>query len=499
VLAACAPLPPPEEGGEGTLAGAFARGTLVPRVSAGRPDAAGLSLHVHWATGRTYVLEVARDAQGRESRRLTARDASGQVAWRREPAPGLWYTDVAVHPSGELTVGVEDRGAARNAFALLRLSADADVLGEQPLAAPATLPPGDVRAPLPPAPFAMLGVPGGALVAGWRPWLQLEARGEGVVAAVLSQTLRADGSASGSGLVSAVVALGWREGAYREEWARVVDGAQSLVNISWIYDDFLWLDAATRLLLAVGPGGEVVVGRTLPGDRCQSLEDFGEMTDAACRRLGNRNSEHRYQPFAFTRFSAAGERLGSGVLAPEGLEEFVVFDMALGEGGRLAVAGSAVKQGPELDPLYYFEPSDPHRTPLMPYDGYLAVLSLQGAEVLREAWVDLGRGELLSAVRWTEEGLLAAGGADWDRWHGGMSLSRGADPLLVLLPHAGGEARVRRLQVDALHRHATLLGVEALGGGVVSAVGLFDAPMTHSGDGGRREEMTFGGLQLELR
>jgi hypothetical protein len=57
---------------------------------------------------------------------------------------------------------------------------------------------------------------------------------------------------------------------------------------------------------------------------------------------------------------------------------------------------------------------------------------------------------------------------------------------------------MRTLPFDGGDRHFHLLGVDSREGAVV-AVGLAEAPMTHAGDGGQWENMTFGGLTVELR
>lgn len=79
-----------------------------------------------------------------------------------------------------------------------------------------------------------------------------------------------------------------------------------------------------------------------------------------------------------------------------------------------------------------------------------------------------------------------------------MSLSRAAKPLLVLKPLNSDAPLVRTMELESSERHAHLLSV-ATQEGQITAVGLFDAPLTHSGDGGDGALMTFGGLRLDLR
>jgi hypothetical protein len=487
VFSACGPLPvpvvlPPDAGApvpslRETVASAELRAVVKPRVS-------GAGLRVQRSGDRVITLTVSRDELGQVSRRLVATAGTAEV-WSLEEALDERFNDFALHPSGEVTLGLEHRAASADAFELLRLSRDGQVLYRQVLARPTTIPASDL-----PSPFKMKGVPDGSVVTGWLPWLQLEAHGEDLVVGVVSFI-----DTSGAALVSGVISLGWN-GAFTERWARIVDGPHSMIAVAWQYDEFLWLDAATRLLVNVSEDGSVVVGRTLSNGRCSSLADtFHEITQAQCRRIRSVNSPHRYQPFAFTSFSADGARLGTAVLAPAGLEEFVIFDMDV-RGKQVAVAGTAVRLGPNDSAEYYFEPPGAtSSTPLSPYDGYLAVVDPDGA-VHDERFVDLGRGDYFAALRWTDEGLLAAGASDWNRWFGGMSLSRGAQPLLVLAPLDGSPVLQRTLAVAARDRHTHLLDVGVRGNEVI-AVGPADAPMTHSGDA-ELAPMAMGSVQVTL-
>jgi hypothetical protein len=63
---------------------------------------------------------------------------------------------------------------------------------------------------------------------------------------------------------------------------------------------------------------------------------------------------------------------------------------------------------------------------------------------------------------------------------------------------ADGSQVQRRVQGSGdKSRHFHLLGVDAQDGALV-AVGLAQAPLTHSGDGGNSAAMTFGGLTVRL-
>jgi hypothetical protein len=458
--------------------------TSAPLTSVVKPRVSGAGLRVARSGARVLTLTVTRDELGQVSKRLVATAGTEEV-WVLEEALDERFDDFAVHPSGEVSLGLERRSAPHDTYELLRLGADGRLLHRQVLARPSTIPASDL-----PGLFLMKGVPDGAVVTGWLPWLKLEASGEDLVVGLVSYV---DGG--GPALMSGVMSLSWT-GSFTERWARVVDGLDSLISISWEYDDFLWLDAATRLLVSVAADGSVVVGRTLGQARCNSVaQTFHELTLQQCRALRSVNSPHRYQPFAFTFFSAEGARLRTGVLAPAELEEFVIFDMEV-RSDQVAVAGTAVRLGKDGVPDSYFEPPGAtSSTPLTPYDGYLAVVHPDGT-VHDERYVDLGRGDFFSALSWTDEGLVAVGASDWNRWYGGMSLSRGSQPLLVLAPLDGSPVLQRTLAVEPRDRHAHLLDL-AVRGNEVIAVGPADAPMTHSGDAAIAP-MAMGSLRVSL-
>lgn len=505
---------PPADGGspdaalpEGApLRERFERGRLdgseLPRV-------AYAGLRERTAGDRTAILGIARDTAARERRRLVVRDHSPEAGERErftlEEAEGERLTDVALHASGEITLGVELLGEAQDAFELRRIAVDGTLRARHRLERPA-VPEGDADPQFPKARLAMKGVGPRSVVRGWLPWLRVEARGEGVVLGVLSQAELSPGTPpTDNTLMAAIMTLDWDGAAFRPRWSRIVDGVHQAPAVAWLYDDFHWLDAYTRLLVAQdGGGGDgIVVGRSLADSRCGALVRLGELTAERCRQL-RQNSSHRYQPFAWTRFDGSGARLGTTTFAPGGFEDLVIFDLAA-RGGEVALAGTAVRLGAGGAPDYYFEPPGAtDTTPLSPYDGYLALLDATSGAPRLERFIDRGRGDLLSALLWTDEGLLGAGATDWNRWYGGMSLSRSADPLLVLLPWEPGgagdaAALLRSLPTRAAtkDRHSHLLSVATTPRGVI-AVGPGDAPMTHSAEFDTTQA-ALGSIEVTLR
>ncbi|WP_043432508.1 hypothetical protein [Cystobacter fuscus] len=494
LTSACRSEPEPAPG-EASLVRAFGQGTLAHRATP-REGYAGLKLR---ASGeRTYVLEITRRPDSTESRRFVAYGESEQVLWRLDEQPQERFTDFTVHPSGDVSLGVERTADARETYDLVRLSAEGTVRVRQPVPRAETLPASDLVG-LPTAPFLMRSEPTAGLVDKWLPWLRLEARGEDVVLAFLTFVDVPDGDFGYQKLVSGVMAARWSGEHYGEEWTRVVDSEHALLQVSWEYDEFHWRDAATQPLLAVSPEGRVVVGRGLGAGRCGALARvFQEISSQECSRL-KRGTPHRYVPFAYTAFSPTGAREGTRVLAPEEMEEFLVFDMAL-RGGELALGGTASVRPRDDENLPYYPPAPGEPALMVPYDGYVAVVDVATGALRSTRALDVseGRGDHVAALRWTEEGLLAVGATGWDRWNSGMSVSRAAEPFLALIPEDGGQVLSRRLSTGSPDRHFHLLGVEVRGDTVL-AVGLADAPMTHSGDGGRTDLMTFGGLRVDLR
>jgi hypothetical protein len=293
-----------------------------------------------------------------------------------------------------------------------------------------------------------------------------------------------------------------------ERWARVVDGPHAPPEVQWSYDEFRWLHAMMRPLLAVDDLGRIVVGRTLASDRCAVDRTlFGDFDDILCVLLISGGHAHKYQPFAFTRFGADGLREATqayppapsfvpGVgIGPYRFHQFVVFDLAV-RGERVAIAGSAALLGDGGTVAFYAAEVGGSEI-MVPYDGYLAVLNAGTGALELEHFVGGDRGDLLAGVRWTDEGLLAAGASGWDRWNGGMSISRGSSPLLALAATDGSGALLTRVApLGEAGRHFHLHSVDATASGAVHAAGLASAPMTHSGDNGRTADMTFGGLRV---
>jgi hypothetical protein len=444
---------------------------------------------------RVYAVESRRDVEPgplglpwRSRFRLAAYDA-GVETWAFAAEPDDVVSDVAVHPSGDVTVAVLRQAPERRAFELLRFTRDGARLGTTALEEPTTPPDTDYGAAGRPL-FRMKSPLADATDGGW---VRLVAEGEGLVAAILSYVDRPSTDPLSVRFVLGLERLDWENGRYAERWARVVEGPHGASPASWAYDELRWREQAIRPFLARDAlTGELLVGRAWNNTRCQAnLAVFAEFTAQECVFGSVGAVENERLPLAVTRFGAGGERLGTIVLAPdEDAAEQLAFTLAA-RGGKLAVAGAVVRTLADGSKRTYPDPDG-----YVDYDGYVAVYDAAGALELSRDF-NAGRGDVLAALRWTTQGIVAVGSAGWDRWQGGMSISRGADPLVAFLSTDGARSVTRVVPMSDGARHYNLHDVTLLGRSLV-AHGFSDAPMTHSSDGGNDAARTFGALRVEL-
>ena len=462
-----------------------------------RPDFGTLALRV--TADRVHRLQASRTPDGEHRRRFIV-EALGATA---EEVTRLWaypaddttetdefIDDFTVHPSGDVTLTLEHRGVVRDTYELLRFSGHGSLLYRALLPAGALVPDTDLG-DLPRPPFRMKSTwNDDALAEGW---VRVAAQGEDVVVAFQTQINRPNDEFTFEH-VSAVSWIDWDGETYTETRTRLVDGRHGVGPAAWTYDEFRWRQVAVRPYLAVDQDtGYVVVGRTWSNPRCMAaLEIFGEGSQRDCVFQSVSPVDNERLPFAWTSFAPDGTREATHVWMPESTSEFVVFDMAVND-GVLALAGSHVREEADGSVVYY----DGNR---VPYDGYVALFDRATGELTFERDIDAsGRGDVLHGLRFVSGGVLAVGAADWDRWNGGMSISRGSDPWLVFVS-LDGEVAQRRIEVDAPARHTQLLSADVRSGRPVSIVGggLFDAPMTHAGDGGQVAQMVFGDSLVSL-
>jgi hypothetical protein len=494
-------------GGSGGMSGSGGTGggppvTLEDLVAVGpivgfngpRPDFGAVTLVTDG--DRVYAVESRRDIETgplglpwRSRFRLAAWDGAA-LAWTYAAPPDDVVSDVAVHPSGDVTVAVLHLPPARMAYDLVRLDRNGVVLGTTTLAEPQTMPAADFG-PTDPRPlFRMKSDLADATVGGW---LRLLPDGEGLAVAFLSYVDVPPTDPLSARLALGVETLRWQAGAYVERWARVVEGPHGAQPAAWAYDELRQRDQAIRPFLARDEStGDLLVARAWNNTRCRTnVAVFAEFTNAACV-LGSVGAvENERLPLAVTRFDASGARKGTTILAPDAdAAEQVAFALAARD-GKLATAGFVVRELPDGSKRTYPDPSG-----YVDYDGTIAIYDAGGRRLVSRDF-NLGRGDVLAALRWLPNDIVAVGSAGWDRWQGGNSISRGADPLIVWLSPDGGRAATRVIPLSDGSRHFNLFDVAILGGDIV-AHGFADAPMTHSADGGNDAARTFGPLRVRL-
>ncbi|MEI9952710.1 MAG: hypothetical protein WDO74_27945 [Pseudomonadota bacterium] len=486
------------EGGQAGDGGRTAPGDLLRTGRAAvsqqpRPEFAGLLVANDGE--RSYVVESRRDVEPgvfglpwRTRFRLAAYDA-GVEAWAYAADPDDVIGDLVIHPSGEITLSVQHQAAERLAYELVRLSPSGAVVASAQLSESPNIPQSDYAATDPRPLFRMKADVGDATTAGW---VRLLADGEGLVVAFLSFIDLQPSRKLALGLAT----FDWQSGAYVERWARVVEGTHSAEPSGWAYDEFRWLEQAIRPFLARDDSsGELLVGRAWNSTRCQANQrTFAEFTAQDCLFGAVPPGDNERLPLAVTRFDASGARLGTRILRPdEDAAEQLAFALAA-RGGQLAVVGSVVRTLPDGSKRTY-----PDANGYVDYDGYIAVYDADGA-LLRSHDFNLGRGDVLAGMRWTADGILAVGAAGWDRWQGGMSITRGSDPLFVWLSADGSDSAERVVSVSDHTRHFNLHDL-VLKRDAIVAVGFADAPMTHSADaaqGDNTPARTFGPLRIQL-
>ncbi len=444
---------------------------------------------------RSYVVESRRDVETgpfglpwRSRFRLAAYDAGVEV-WSHPVDPDDLIGDVVVHPSGDVTFSLERHPSDRMAYDLVRLDRDGQLVGTTTLAEPTTVPSSDhFTDPVPL--FRMKSALADATTAGW---VRLLADGEGLAVAFLSFVDVPSTDPLYTRMALGLATFDWQPASYVERWARVVEGPHTAQPAAWAYDELRWLEQAVRPFFARDESsGDLLVGRAWNSTRCgKNVATFAEFTAEDCTTSSVNPLENERLPLAVTRFDSAGTRLGTRVLAPDDdAAEQVPFALAA-RNGELAIVGSVVRMLPDGTKRTY-----PDANGFVDYDGYVAFHDAQGAR-LRSSDFNLGRGDVLAAIRWTEDGIVAVGSAGWDRWQGGMSISRGADPLFVWLSEDTTQSATRVLPLSSGVRHWNLHDVAVLDQALMG-FGFSDAPMTHSADGNNTAERTFGPLQIRL-
>jgi hypothetical protein len=442
----------------------------------------------------SYVVESRRDAeQGpfnlpwRSRFRLAAYDRGAEV-WAYAAEPDDVIGDVVVHPSGDLTLSLLRHPPENLAYQLVRLTRGGTVISTTTLPRPQTIPDRDYGPNDPRPLFRMKSEYADAAVGAW---VRLLADNEGVVAAFLSFVDVPATDARHRRFALGLMTLDWQAATYAERWARVVEGVHAAEPAAWAYDELRQREQAIRPFLARDDStGDLLVGRAWNNLRCQAnVATFAEFTSNDCIFGSVGAGENELLPLAVTRFDENGVRRGTRVLAIDAdAAEQVPFALAARD-GKLATVGSVVRKLPDGTRRLY-------GGGLVDYDGYVIVYDAEGAPVRRRDF-NLGRGDVLAAMRWTADGILAVGSAGFDRGLGGMSIFRGTDPLFVWLPADGAQSVTRVVPLSTGARHFNLHDV-TLEGQTLVGFGFSDAPLTHSADNGDDAARSFGPLQIRL-
>lgn len=445
---------------------------------------------------RSYAVESRRDVeQGpfnlpwRSRFRVAAYDGSEEV-WQYSADPDDAIGDVVVHASGDVTVALLRHPPQEHAYDLVRLTRDGEVIGAATLQEPATAPDADYVSTDPRPLFKMKSAFADATTAGW---VRLLPDGEGLTVAILSFAYPPPNQTDTRQMVLGLVRLDWQDGDYVERWARIVEGPHAADPAAWAYDELRWREQAVRPWLARDDeSGAIAVGRAWNQSRCTAHRTrFGGFTDEECLFDAVNVAENERLPLAVTRFDANGERLGTVILAPdEDAAEQLPFGLAA-RAGRLAVVGSVVRKLEDGGKRTYSDPDG-----YVDYDGYITVYDADGRPLEHHDF-NLGRGDVLAALRWTDAGILAVGSAGWDRGQRGMSISRGCDPLFVWLSSDRTRSATRVVRLSDGERHYSLHDAVVLEDAIIG-YGFSDAPMTHSADDDKHAERTFGPLQVRL-
>src|SRR5262245_2101899 len=156
--------------------------------TARRPDFGGVIVVSDGA--RMYAVESRRDIEPGPlglpwpSRfQVAAYEDAGSPLWTFAAPPDDVISDVAVHPSGDVTIAILHYPPAKLAYDLVRLDRSGAVLGTTTMSEPQTAPATDFGPTDPRPPFRMKSDLADATVGGW---VRLLPDGEGLVVAFLS-------------------------------------------------------------------------------------------------------------------------------------------------------------------------------------------------------------------------------------------------------------------------------------------------------------------------
>ncbi|NRF71834.1 hypothetical protein HLB44_33095 [Aquincola sp. S2] len=360
----------------------------------------------------------------------------GRAAGTPITAPAGWsLIDVAVHPSGQLSVVL----ATDKALKLQRRAADGALVGESDF--------GDAQAASDP----FIGDPivirdsSSLLPHATRDAVRIAPLGEDLVLAVRT----------GRNAVVAHRLVHAGAGQFNRSWRRLVEpgvpiGAVGLTSGS--FDPFNSLDNQWKLSLDVDAQGRSAIAVSVGNTELAAghAQYFNEPVAAVVTHGA-----------LATRLDAQGQRLGTTVIDTLQRSEVHAVRWA---GEQLLVAGRVRTE---------------QRADGFGWDGWLARLPANGQGGSVQV-LDFDRGDVILDLVPTGDGRLMLAGATgyWQNPAGG-SISEDAQPLLAFVPAAGGAAS--RVNANAGPRHNQLRSLSAWQGRWLIG-GLENGPGTHSAD-----------------
>lgn len=392
------------------------------------------------ANGSGWVL-MTEKLRGLENtttpdRRLLV-STDGRQAGTPITAPAGWsLIDFAVHPSGQLSVVLTTNKAVK----LQRRSANGTLIGESDFT--------DTQAPTDP----YLGDP---LQIRDSTSLQPHATRDAVRIAPLGEDLVLALRTGRHAVVAHRLAHGGN-GQFTRSWRTLVEpgvfiGAIGLT--SGTFDPFNSLDNQWKLSLDVDAQGRSAIAVNL---------GYTELAEGHAQHFNEAAVRQVEHGMLATQLNAQGQRLGATVVNTLQRSEVHALRWA---GDQLLVAGRVRTTNPPDG---------------FGWDAYLARLPAGGGAGGSVQVLDFGRGDVILDIAPTADGrLLLAGATGYAQNPAGGSISEDAQPLLALVPAAGGNAT--RLSAHAGPRHNQVRSLAPWQGRWLIG-GFENGPGTHSAD-----------------
>jgi hypothetical protein len=361
----------------------------------------------------------------------------GRQAGEPITAPAGWSViDVAVHPSGQLSLVL----SANKTLKLQRRAANGSLIGESDFTDPQAANDPFLGDPL------QLRDPQSLQPHATRDAVRIAPLGEDLVVALRT----------GRHAVVAHRLVHAGNGQFQRAWRTLVEPGVNIGAIgltSGSFDPFNSLDSQWKLSLDVDAQGRSAIAVNL--GLTELAEGHAQHFNEPVVRLVDHGA-------LATQLNAQGQRLGTTVVNTLQRSEVHAVRWA---GDQLLVAGRVrTEQRPDG----------------LGWDAYLARLPAGGGTGGSVQVLDFGRGDIILDLAPTADGRLLLAGATgyWQNPTGG-SISEESQPLLALVPAAGGTAT--RLSTPAGPRHNQLRSIAAWQGRWL--VGGFDnGPGTHSAD-----------------